>query len=57
MSARRWYVMKHHNGGWAVRQAGAGSRTPWKAERLRQQLRAIQPHGSSTWFTIVEGRK
>lgn len=35
-------------------QVGSGAKTITKAYALRERMRAQQPAGSSTWFTLPE---
>ncbi|WP_436523155.1 hypothetical protein [Actinoplanes sp. HUAS TT8] len=56
MSSKRYAVIKTDDN-LKTRQVGAASKTPAKAEALRQRMRGQQPLGGSASFTIRESRK
>ncbi len=51
MSKRFWIYRVDSETG-ARTRVGSGSKTAAKATALRQRMRAQQPLGSSTWFTL-----
>ncbi len=59
MSSKRWFMDRNDGRGLTgeTHQVGGGSKTPEKAQQLRQRMRAQQLKGSSASFAVREGRK